>query len=142
MKTLALYPAKAIAIVAVLLLVNPVFADSPYDGIWELDTQTKEYYSLTVNGDNVILVSLPDVARLQDAEKGAYFGTASAGLAKMVNASFYVHLKKEASAGEYFFSWLILLSSSKEGIMSRPLGDYPGNIRLGDLPPLRFRKIF
>lgn len=124
-----------------LFLANPVLADSPYNGIWQLDTQPAEYYSLTVSGDNVTLISLSEVARFQDPLRGAYFGMASPDVAKASNALFYVHLKKQGTQ-DYFFSWTILLSSTSFGLLVRPSEDYPGNLGLGALPTPPFRKIF
>lgn len=123
-----------------ILSTSALHAGSNYDGIWQIEGDS--YYSLTINGDQVLLVSFYDAVYYQDPVRGAYLGTLTTNdkTSPFPNAISSAYVKAERlPAGRPFYSWQIHFLSNNSAMIRRPQQDYPTT----DFPPYTaLRKIF
>lgn len=121
------------------LSTRQVMADSIYDGIWQYEGGS--YFSLTITGEQAVLVSLSEVARYQDPLKGAYLGAVLTNVGTSYPAAVLrAYLKTDLKPiDRFFFSWEIYFFSKSDAVMQRTAADYP-NAEVAPFLPLR--KVF
>lgn len=127
---------------AALLLGRPVFADSPYDGIWEqsFGGLPPSYYSITITDGQVLLISFDEVAHTSQQLYGAYIGSVRPvnGSSALPTPPFDVNVKTEPRPAVFNRSWSFDLKflSDNTAQLSEP---WPWVI---SPRPLQLRKIF
>lgn len=151
-------------LIIIFTLPMPVaLADSIYDGIWQTGriadgiwqtTAYSTYYSITITGNTVLLISFFDVAKYQDPLRGAYMGSLPSTIDNLLSSpenplSIRVVLDESIPKTTFyentllpmtiFYSWQVNFVSKDSATIHRPWKDYPTT----DFPPpFALRKIF
>ena len=125
------------------LPISFAFADSRYDGIWEV-IGYNDLYSITITQHTVVVVSIDEVARDQDPLLGTYVGAipAISSLVASPDHPLSVRVLKIATLPRLLqhgvaLSWQIDFLSKDSAMIQTP----PNPI-MDSMPPRYLRKIF